>query len=359
MMAKGNSKVGGQGLYLVLGCGDVGFEVACRLKERGLRVVVVDKDARIVEHLKLVAGHYAFLGDFCLPEVLKQAGIARAEVVVLAVQEFSTTRKALDAINRLKAELEINPVVIARVGHEMEATEVKLLGASDVVPSVQVFVDSLLKTVYDVRAMAKERQLRALLRDVDRLAIVLRNDPSPDGIASGVAMKRYARAFGVDADVIYAGPVSRQLGRAMVRLLELELLPVEKVKFEDYAGFALVGVATHANCALPRDILPTIVIDNHPVPLGEVRARFCDIRQVGATSTLLTNYLGHAAVELDEATATALAIGILSNTRSFTKGATPLDLDTLEYLLPRANTDLLQRLYFHQNTESEKTIPEG
>ena len=159
MMAKGNSKVGGQRLYLVLGCGDVGFEVACRLKERGLRVVVVDKDARIVEHLKLVAGHDAFLGDFCLPEVLKQAGIARAEVVVLAVQEFSTTRKALDAINRLKAELEINPVVIARVGHEMEATEVKLLGASDVVPSAQTIANAIINKVKDLNSSSESKKV--------------------------------------------------------------------------------------------------------------------------------------------------------------------------------------------------------
>jgi len=332
-------------LYLVLGCGDVGFAVANELKGLGIELAVIDRDAVKVEMLREL-GYEAIRGDFGSPEVLRKAGIERAEAVLITARDFSATKQALKAIKKLEIDLEIKPVVIARVSEESEVPEVKRLGASDALPSVQVFVDSLLKTVYDVRAMAKERQLRALLRglNVGRLAIVLRNDPSPDGIASGVAMKRYAKAFGVDADVIYAGPVSRQPERAMVRLLELELLPAEKVKFEDYAGFALVGVATHANCALPRDILPTIVIDNHPVPLGEVRARFCDIKQVGATSTLLTNYLGHAAVELDEATATALAIGILSNTRSFTKGATPLDLDTLEYLLPRANTDLLQRL---------------
>ena len=101
------------------------------------------------------------------------------------------------------------------------------------------------------------------------------------------------------------------------------------------------------------DILPTIIIDNHPVPLGEVRARFCDIRQVGATSTLLTNYLRHAAVELDGATATALTIDILSNTQSFTKGATLLDMEALEHLLLQANTDLLRRLYSRQTTERE------
>jgi len=342
-------------LYLVLGCGDVGFAVVNKLKGLGIELAVIDHDAAKVEMLREL-GYEAIKGDFGSPEVLRKAGIERAEAVLITARDFSATKQALKAIKKLEIDLGIRPVVIARVSEDSEVPEAKRLGASDALQSVQIFANHLLKTVYDVRAMTKERQLRALLRGVDRLAIVLRNDPGPDGIASGVAMRRYAKAFGVDADIIYACPVSRQPERAMVRLLELELMPAEKVKFEDYAGFALVGVATHANCALPRDILPTIVIDNHPVPLGEVRARFCDIRQVGATSTLLTNYLGHAAVELDWATATALAIGILSNTRSFTKGATPLDLDTLEYLLPRANTDLLQRLYC-KNTEKETGAP--
>ncbi len=345
-------------LYLVLGCGDVGFAVASRLTKRGAEVAVVDRDASKVEQLKEL-GYQAFLGDFSSPDVLRKAGIERAEAVLITARDFSMTKQALKAIKKLEIDLGIKPVVIARVSDEVEVPEAKRLGASDALPSMQILANSLLKVVYDVKAMTKEKQLRTLLGElgVGRMAIMLRNDPSPDGVASGVAMKRYARAFGVDTDVIYAGPVSRQLGRAMVRLLELELLPAEKVKFEDYAGFALVGVATHANCALPRDILPTIVIDNHPVPLGEVRARFCDIRQVGATSTLLTNYLRHAAVEFDGATATALAIGILSNTRSFTKGATLADMEALEHLLPRANADLLQRLYSRQNTEKETGAP--
>ena len=297
------------GPYLVLGCGDVGFAVVNKLKGLGVELAIIDRDAAKVEMLKCL-GYKAIRGDFCSLEVLRKAGIEHAEAVLITGRDFSATKQALKAIKKLEIDLEIRPVLIARVSEDSEVPEVKRLGASDALPSVQIFADSLLKAVRDVKAMAKERQLRALLRELcgGRLAIVLRNDLSPDGIASGVAMKRYARAFGVDTDVIYAGPVSRQPGRAMVRLLELELLPAEKVKFEDYTGFALVGAATHANCALPRDILPTIIIDNHPVPLGEVRARFCDIRQVGATSTLLTNYLRHAAVELDGATATALTI---------------------------------------------------
>lgn len=337
---------------LVLGCGDVGFGVANKMKGLGVEPVIIDRDAAKVEMLRSL-GYEAIRGDFGSPEVLRKAGIEHAEAVLITTRDFSASKQALKAIKKLETELGIKPVVIARVSDDVEVPEAKQLGASDALQSVQILANSLLKVVYDVKAMVKERQLRALLGElgVGRLAIVLQDEPNLDSLASAEAFKRYAKAFGVDSDIICRWEKFKWSESVFVVSLGLRLIPAEGVKFEDYASFALVGVATHANCALPKDILPTIVIDNHPVPLGEVRARFCDIRPVGATSTLLTNYLKHAAVELDGATAAALAIGILSNTRSFTKGATLADMEALEHLLPLANADLLQRLY--KNTEKE------
>ncbi len=51
-MARGNPNAGGQGLYLVLGCGDVGFAVASRLKCCCAEVAVIERDASKVEALK-------------------------------------------------------------------------------------------------------------------------------------------------------------------------------------------------------------------------------------------------------------------------------------------------------------------
>ena len=143
VMAEGNSAKNNRGLSLVLGCGDVGFEVASRLRERGLAVAVVEKDAGKVEALRLTAGHDAHRGDFRSPEVLKQAGISQAEVVILTVPDFTIIRQTLEAISQLKKELGINPSVIALVRHEMEAVEVKRLGASEVVPLAQTIADAI------------------------------------------------------------------------------------------------------------------------------------------------------------------------------------------------------------------------
>lgn len=329
----------------MLGCGDVGFSVASRLKERGVELVMVDKDAKKIKHLKKM-GFNTFVGDFCSSKVLKDAGISRAEVVLLMVPDFLATERALGTINRLRTELEIDPVVVTRVLDEAETAEAKRLGASDALPSSQILANFAISRFQELKGMAKEKRLRALVRELSggRMAIVLQTNPDPDGIASGVALKRYAKAFGIDADLIYDGSIGHQQNRALVNLLELDLLHAEDIKFKDYTAFALVDVATHANCALPKDIIPTIVIDHHPVPSSEVRARYQDITIVGSTSTLLTSYLRYAAVEVDKATAAALVIGILTDTMNFTRGATSLDFDAFEHLMELADVDLLGRL---------------
>lgn len=329
----------------MLGGGDVGFSVASKLKERGLELVVVDKDPKKIEWFGKL-GFGTFMGDFCLPNVLKEAGISRAEVVLLMVPDFRVTERALGTINSLKVGLGIDPVVVTRVLDEEETVEAKRLGVSDVLPSSQILANFAISRFEELKGMAKEKRLRALLREpsVGPIAIVLQTNPDPDGIASGVALKRYAKAFGIDADIIYDGEIGHPQNRALRNLLELNLRKAEEVNFSGYNAFALVDVATHANCALPKDILPTIVIDHHSVPSSEVGARYQDITNVGSTSTLLTNYLRYAAVEVDRATAAALVIGILTDTQNFTRGATPTDFDAFEYLMKLADLDLVGRL---------------
>jgi len=335
----------GERVYLVLGCGDVGFSVASKLKERGIELMVVDKDAKKIEPLAKM-GFSTFVGDFCLSKVLKEAGISRAEVVLLMVPDFRVTERTLGTINRLRTELKIDPVIVSRVLDEGETLEAKRLGASDAIPSSQILANFALSRFEELKGIAKEKRLRALLQEYSgwRMAILLQTNPDPDGIASGVALKRYAKAFGIDADIIYDGYIGHPQNRALVNLLELNLQRAEEVKLSDYTSFALVDVATYANCALPKEIIPTIVIDHHSVPSSEVGARYQDITKVGSTSTLLTNYLRYAMVEVDRATAAALVIGILTDTQNFTRGATPTDFDAFEYLMKLADLDLVGRL---------------
>lgn len=140
MMAKGNPNAGGQGLYFVLGCGDIGFAIASRLKCRCAEVAVIERDASKVEVL-MWRGYTAFPGDFGSPEVLKGAGIEGAGVVIITVRDFQTIKRALNAIGQLKAQLGISPLVLTLVSDEAEVPEAKRLGADEALPSNQILAD--------------------------------------------------------------------------------------------------------------------------------------------------------------------------------------------------------------------------
>lgn len=334
---------------MILGCGDVGFSVASMLKERGADVAIVDRDAKTVERLGRM-GYQTHLGDFGVPDVLKDAGFEKAEMILVLLRNFDSTQTALGSINRLREELKVDPVVVVRVSDEAEVMEAKRLGASDALPTYQLLAKFAVGKLEELKMMAKEKKLRSLLqREASRrkMAIVLQTNPDPDSIASGVALKLYAKGFGFDADLIYDGIVGHPQNKALLNLLGLQMHEASTVNFRDYEMFALVDVATHAYCALPADIVPvpTIVIDHHTVPSGEVKAVFYDITPVGAASTLLTNYLKYGAIEVDKATATALAVGILTDTLYFTRGVTSLDMDSFEYLVTLADKDILRTLF--------------
>jgi len=151
-VAEGGSSAGGWGLYLVLGCGDVGFAVARRLKCRCVEVAVVDRDVDKVEALGW-QGYTAFLGDFGSPEVLRSADIERAEAVIITVRDFPTIERTLKAIGELKVQLGVSPFVLALVSDEAEVAEAKRLGADEALPFNQILADFALGRLEELKTL--------------------------------------------------------------------------------------------------------------------------------------------------------------------------------------------------------------
>ncbi|WP_225334663.1 DHH family phosphoesterase [Halomicrobium urmianum] len=193
----------------------------------------------------------------------------------------------------------------------------------------------------------RSRQLRRVLRDVgDRLAVVTHDNPDPDAIASAVALARIAEAVGCETDVCYYGEITHQENRAFVNVLDFDLRELdEEADISEYDGFALVDHSrAGVNDQLPPETPIDVVIDHHP-PRVPVEARFVDLRSdVGATSTLLADYLRQSESLLDGTIATGLLFGISVDTREFRREVSPEDFEAAAYLLPHADLSVLQRI---------------
>jgi len=190
------------------------------------------------------------------------------------------------------------------------------------------------------------QQLWQVLSGIDRLAIVAHDNPDPDAIASGVALAELADAADCEAEVCYYGNISHQENRAFVNLLDLDLRNVDGGEtLSEFDGIALVD---HSRPGVNDQVSPDtdvdIVIDHHP-PRSPVDARFVDLRSsVGATSTLLVEYLDRFGMTISENIATALLFGIHIDTRSFSREVSGEDFEAAATLLATANLDTLERI---------------
>jgi nanoRNase/pAp phosphatase (c-di-AMP/oligoRNAs hydrolase) len=190
------------------------------------------------------------------------------------------------------------------------------------------------------------KQLWRVLSGIDRLAIVAHDNPDPDAIASGVALAELAGSAGCETEVCYYGTISHQENRAFVNVLDLDLRNVEAGEtLSEFDGIALVDHSRPGvNDQLSPDTDVDIVIDHHP-PRAPVDAQFVDLRsRIGATSTLLVEYLDRFGMNIKENIATALLFGIHVDTRSFAREVSVADFEAAATLLPSANLATLERI---------------
>ncbi|MFW6003053.1 MAG: DHH family phosphoesterase [Halanaeroarchaeum sp.] len=327
--------------WLMLGVGGVGYTLVESIGHRSGSVQVVDPDEAHVEQLrteKIDAVH----GDVTDETVIADLGVDPAIVVVAGADVGRNRVAAAVARSVFPASY-----IVAFAGEEPTRADVEAIEAvADRVfdPGAAV-IDHLSSVVRDGQAR-RLRDLHATLGAIDgRLGIFTHDNPDPDAIASAVALAEIADYYGVEAQPAYFGRISHQENRAFVNLLDLRLEQFETGDPLDFDAIALVDHSIPGvNDQLPADTPIDIVFDHHPSNQS-VDAAFVDVREsVGATSTLLVDYLKGFHLDIDVAVATALLYGIRVDTDDFERGITAADFEAAAFLIPHADVDVLKRI---------------
>ncbi|TKX68599.1 bifunctional oligoribonuclease/PAP phosphatase NrnA [Halorubrum sp. GN11GM_10-3_MGM] len=185
------------------------------------------------------------------------------------------------------------------------------------------------------------------------LLVVAHDNPDPDAIASALGLARIAESIGVEADACYGGEIAHQENRALVNLLDIGLRSFDEIDLDAYGGVALVDHSRAGiNDSLPEGHPVDVVIDHHP-PRGPVAGSFLDIRpEIGATSTLIAEYLSRYGIAPERDLATALLYGIRIDTKDFTRATAIDDFEAAADLLAHADESTLERV------ESPSVSPE-
>ena len=171
-------------------------------------------------------------------------------------------------------------------------------------------------------------ELDRLLRGDIRLLIVVHDNPDPDSIAAAAALLYLAdKRYGVDGTIAYGGIIGRAENQAMVRKLRLHLKKISRIHFENYNRIAIVDTQPgSANHSLPAGTHCHIVIDHHP-RRPHLQADLASIDpEIGASATLLVEWLEDSLLEIPAHLATALAYAISSETENLGREASRRDI---------------------------------
>jgi nanoRNase/pAp phosphatase (c-di-AMP/oligoRNAs hydrolase) len=187
----------------------------------------------------------------------------------------------------------------------------------------------------------------ARLRGRRGLLIYMHDNPDPDALASAFGLKRLIEhATPIKATLVLGGIVGRAENRAMVETLGIPLVAVDAIDPVAYDTLAIVdSQPATGNNSLPSGRLVDIVIDHHPAREESANVPWRDIRpELGATSTVIVEYLRALHVPLDTVLATALFYAIRAETRDFGREATHAERVACLFLFPLVDFHLLSRI---------------
>jgi nanoRNase/pAp phosphatase (c-di-AMP/oligoRNAs hydrolase) len=188
----------------------------------------------------------------------------------------------------------------------------------------------------------KVQQYQRFLSDADRILILLHNDPDPDALASGLALRNVLRRNKQTAVIAAIHGVTRPENQRMMNLLDIHVEIVTPGQLNEFDRIAMVDVQPHYF----GDVIDRVdlVIDHHPEQPGYT-AVYKDIRpDYGSTSTILTEHLRAVDANISERTATAMLYAIKSDTLFFNRQANRVDIEAFSYLFPLADAPMIRKM---------------
>ncbi|PYV92539.1 MAG: hypothetical protein DMG05_04155 [Acidobacteria bacterium] len=195
-----------------------------------------------------------------------------------------------------------------------------------------------------------QRKLDALIdvvKDADKVLILMHDNPDPDSIASALGLQYILEQLAKKPSLIgYAGIVGRAENRAMLKYLGIKLCSLSRISLPDFPCVAMVDTQpSTGNNSLPASRSPQIVIDHHPyrhasrkVPYREIKPKY------NVTASIITEYLIASRLVLDPILATALFYAIKSETEGLGREVGKIEAKLRHYLYPYVDQKLLANI---------------
>jgi nanoRNase/pAp phosphatase (c-di-AMP/oligoRNAs hydrolase) len=288
------------------------------------------------------AGVTVVTGEPRRTETWVKADLGPSTCVIIEDNGRRNPKKILEAIRDAGGTL----VYVLGIG--TTATEKRAAEFHDEFPDVsylsmsELFGGPLLTEFSRSLTRARVQQYQRYFSDAERVLIMLHNEPDPDAMASGLALRNILRRTKTTAIIGAIQGVTRPENLRMLNLLDIHVEPITPEALKEYDRIAMVDVQPHYFGGLVDRV--DLVIDHHPEQPGYT-AVFKDIRpDYGSTSTILTEHLRAVDVNISERTATAMLYAIKSDTLFFNRQTNRVDLEAFSYLYPLADAAMIRKM---------------
>lgn len=124
---------------IIAGAGQVGRRVTRELEDRGHDVITIDIDKEVCDKLSMETGGRVINGDASSPEVLKSAGIEKADVCIGLIGRDSANL----AFTILASSFGV-PNILARMRDPSYKDAYLEAGAENVLNTIEIYMDSLI-----------------------------------------------------------------------------------------------------------------------------------------------------------------------------------------------------------------------
>jgi len=287
------------------------------------------------------AGVTVTVGDPRRTDTWLKADLGPSTCVIIEDNGKRSPKKIVDAVRDAGATLVYVLGIGAEPSGRPEESRSEFLDVAYLSMS-ELFGGPLLTEFSRSLTRARVQQYQRYFSDADRVLIMLHNDPDPDAMASGLALRNVLRRTKTTAIIGAIQGVTRPENLRMVNLLDIHVEAITHESLREYDRVAMVDVQPHYFGGLIDRV--DLVIDHHPEQPGYT-AVFKDIRpDYGSTSTILTEHLRAVDVNISERTATAMLYAIKSDTLFFNRSTNRVDLEAFSYLYPLSDAALIRKM---------------
>ena len=296
------------------------------------------------------AGVHVVIGDPRRTDTYLKADVTPGTCVIIEDNGRRSLKKILEAVRDAGGTL-VYVLGIGLGAQSAQRPEALHAAFPDVVylSMAELFGGPLLTEFSRSLTRAKVAQYQRYFSDAERVLILLHNDPDPDALASGLALRNVLHRTKATAIIGAVEGVTRPENLRMVNLLDIHVEAVTAQAVKEYSRVAMVDVQPHYFGGLITHA--DLVIDHHPEQPGYT-AVFKDIRpDYGSTSTILTEHLRAVDVNISERTATAMLYAIKSDTLFFNRQTNRVDIEAFSYLYPLADAALIRKMEGAEITE--------